>query len=67
MIASMPGFDPFKEWVGEVIGSFALDPASVDMSEVREAVAYSQIVSCETEEELWNPLNDRLVDLFITP
>ena len=65
----MPMFDdsPFKEWVGEVIGNFALDPASVDMSELHEAVYYSRIASCETEDELWNPLNDRLVDLFITP
>jgi hypothetical protein len=56
-----------REWSGDVLGRFALDPESVSGSDLYEAVACSWIETRTTEAEVFDPLNHYVVDLFVTP
>jgi hypothetical protein len=56
-----------RGWAGEVLGRFALDPASVSEKDIYEAVAVSWIATRETFDEVFDPLNAYVVDLFCTP
>jgi len=50
-----------------VLGSFALDPISVPSQDIYEAVACSWMATRETFEEVFDPLNGYIVDLFCSP
>jgi len=54
-------------WVGNVLGRFALDPDSVSDRDIYEAVGCSWIATRETFEEVFDPLNGYVVDLFCSP
>lgn len=52
---------------GEVVGRFALGASDVTYRELFEAVGVSLAMSAQTPEELFNPRNAFLVELFCTP
>ena len=59
--------ESLQSWAGNILGRFALDPESVSSGDIYEAVACSWIATRETFEEVFDPLNAYVVDLFCTP
>jgi hypothetical protein len=59
--------DVLSQWAGGVVARFALDASSVSEGDVYEAVGVSLGLSATTDEELLNPRNPYIVDLFCTP
>lgn len=56
-----------SQWAGSVLGRLALDGTSVSDAELYEAVGVSVILNAKTEEEVFDPRNAFIVDLFCTP
>ena len=56
-----------SHWAGNVLGRFALDETSVSDAELYEAVGVSLVMNAKTEEEVFDPRNAFIVDLFCTP
>lgn len=56
-----------REWVGDVIGRFALGGESSSLDELREAVGISLIIDARTADEVLDSRNAYLADLFCTP
>jgi hypothetical protein len=56
-----------SQWAGNVVGSFALDETSVSDADLYEAVGVSLVMNAKTEDEVFDPRNAFIVDLFCTP
>jgi hypothetical protein len=56
-----------SRWAGNVVGSFALDETSVSDADLYEAVGVSLVMNAKTEDEVFDPRNAFIVDLFCTP
>ena len=59
--------DLFAQRAGESVGRFALGDEDVSHGDLYEAVTFSLIASAETVQEVFDPRNHLIAELFVTP
>lgn len=57
----------FSQQAGDVLARVALDASSVTPQELYDAVSFSWLARARSADELLNPLNHRVVELYCTP